>query len=127
VLSTVPADDPVEGTWETDLRGRWSATPGSMTVTGGTALAGTGTGTLVVTIAGTAAENPAFSTVAGDYPMTIDWNGELVTVTSAPAAASGSPRTQTLTVTARGVAPSLARLHASGETIDVALGATWAP
>lgn len=131
VLKTVPADDPVEGTWETDLRGRWSATPGSMTVTGGTAKtagAGTGTGTIVVTIAGTAAANPAFSTSAGDYPMTLDWNGELVTVTSAPAAASGSPRTQTLTVTARGVAPSVARIHPpTNDTIDVALPATWAP
>lgn len=130
-LKTVPADDPVEGTWETDLRGRWSATPGSMTVTGGTAKtagAGTGTGTIIVTIAGTAAANPAFSTSAGDYPMLLDWNGELVTVTSAPAAASGSPRTQTLTVTARGVAPSVARLHPpTNDTIDVALPATWAP
>lgn len=127
-LRTIPADDPIEGTWETDLRGRWSATPGSMTVTGGTASGGVGAaGTLIVTIAGAAATNPAFSTNAGDYPLLVDWNGELRTVNSAPAAASGSPRTQTLTVAAGAVAPSLARLHAAGEAIDVALPATWAP
>lgn len=127
VLRTVPADDPVEGTWGADLRGRWAATPGSMTVTGGTCVGTTGTGTIVVTITGSATEAPAFSTSAGDYPMQLDWNGELVTVTSAPSAASGSPRTQTLTVTSRGVAPSIARVHAAGETIDAALPLTWAP
>jgi hypothetical protein len=43
-------------------------------------------------------------------------------VSAAPASAT-SP--QTLTITARGVAPSVARVHAAGEPVDVWLGAAW--
>jgi hypothetical protein len=122
-IDTVPADDPVEGVWDDADRGRWTA-DGTMTVTGGTALSGGAgaAGTLVVTIAGTA---PAWSTDAADYPLDVDWHGERRTVPSAPAAASGSPRTQTLTVSAGAVAPSVARVHAAGEPIDVWTGAAW--
>lgn len=117
-IDTVPADDPVEGVWDDADRGRWCA-DGTMTVTGGTAVGTTGTGTIVVTTTGT---NPTWSTAAGDYPLDVDWNGERVTVTSAPA---GSSSPQTLTVTARGVAPSVARVHATGEPCDVWTGAAW--
>jgi hypothetical protein len=117
-IDTVAADDPVEGVWDDAERGRWSA-DGTMTVTSGTAVGTTATGTIVVTTTGS---NPTWSTTAGDYPLDVDWNGERCTVTSAPAGAS-SP--QTLTLTARGVAPSVARVHAAGEPIDVWTGAAW--
>lgn len=90
---------------------RTAAASGAMTATAGT-ISGTSTGTLVVTTG----SGPALSNDAGDYPCDFDWNGERVTVTAAPASAS-SP--QTLTVTARGVAPSVARTHGAGETFGV--------
>lgn len=117
-LDTVPADDPVEGVWEDPERGRWSAGD-TMTVTGGTAVGTTGLGTIVVT---TTAGAPTWTTDATQYPLDVDWNSERVTVTSPPASAA-SP--QTLTITARGVAPTVARIHAVGEPVDVWLGAAW--
>lgn len=111
VLDLVPADDPVEGVVDDATRGRCASS--GATVTGGTAVGITGTGTIVVTTS----TGPALSTAAGDYPMTLDWGGELVTITSAPASSS-SP--QTLTITTRGVARSVPRAHSSGEPIDVA-------
>jgi hypothetical protein len=118
-IDTAPADDPAEGVFDDDTRGRFSGVPGTMTVTSGTAVSGTGTGTIVVT---TGAGGVPLSNAAGDYPLTLDWSGELVTVTAAPAS-STSP--QTLTVTARGVAPSIARVHSAGDPIDVAYPATF--
>jgi hypothetical protein len=90
-----------------------------MTVTSGTAVGTTSTGTIVVT---TTASNPTWSTTAGDWPQDLDWNGERVTVTAAPA---GSSSPQTLTITARGVAPRVARVHSAGEPVDVWTGAGW--
>jgi hypothetical protein len=119
-IDTEPADAPSDALFDDTLRGRFAATAGSMTVTSGTAVGTTSTGTIIVTTSGGA---PTFSTSAGDWPATLDWNGELVTVTSAPA---GSASPQTLTITARGVAPSVARVHAAGETIDVAYAAAFA-
>lgn len=118
-LDCSPADAPVEGRYDDATFGRYSA-GSTMTVTGGTCVGSTGTGTLVVTTSGT---NPTLSTSAGSYPMDLDWNGERVTITSAPAS-SVSP--QTVTVTARGVAPSVARTHAAGETLDVWSSAAYA-
>ena len=118
-LLLMPADDPVEGVFDDADRGRFGASRGSMTVTGGTAVGTTSTGTIVVT---TTPGAPTLSTTAGAYPLTLDWSGERVTVTSPPASAT-SP--QTLTVTARGVAPSVARAHSTGEPIDVWLEPTW--
>ena len=118
-IDCAPADDPVEGEFDSDLRGRFTADPGSMTVTGGTAVGTTSTGTVIVT---TTAGSPTVTTDATAYPITFDWNGEQVTVTSAPASSS-SP--QTLTITARGVAPTVARVHSGGEPFDVAYPATF--
>lgn len=118
-LLLMPADDPVEGVFDSAERGRFGATRGSMTVTGGTAVGTTSTGTIVVT---TTPGAPTLSTAAGAYPLALDWSGERVTVTSPPASAA-SP--QTLTITARGVAPSVARAHSTGEPIDVWLEPTW--
>lgn len=116
-LETTPANVS-EARWDT---ARWAATPGSMTVTSGTAVGTTATGTAVVTTSGGA---PPLTTAAGAYPCDFDWLGERVTVTSAPAS-SVSP--QTVTITARGVAPSVARAHAAGEAWDVADPGVWAP
>jgi hypothetical protein len=112
-IDTIPADDPVEGEFDSDLRGRFCADAGAMTVTGGTAVGTTGTGTIVVTTS----TGPAVTVDSTAYPVTFDWQGEYVTVTSPPASAT-SP--QTLTITARGVAPTVARIHASGETFNSA-------
>lgn len=118
VIDTVPADDPVEGVWGDAERGRWSAN-GSMTVTGGTCVGTTGTGTIVVT---TAPGSATWTTSAAQYPLDVDWLGERITVSGPPASAT-SP--QTLTVSARGVAPSVARVHGTGEQVDVWTGAGW--
>lgn len=118
-LDTTPADAPSDGLWDDTDRGRFGEDPGSMTVTGGTALGNTGTGTIVVT---TLAGHPVLSPLAGDYPLTLDWSGEAVTVTSAPGS-STSP--QTLTVTGRGAAGTVARSHATGEAIGVWHTAAW--
>lgn len=106
-LDTTPADQ-VEARFDT---GRFAPEDGAMTVTSGTAVGTTSNGTIVVTTAA----GPTLTTAAGDYPMDLDWNGETVTVTSAPA---GSTSPQTLTTTARGVAASLARVHSAGEVIE---------
>lgn len=116
VFDLSPADAPPEAIADTS-RAPWG--DGVCTVTSGTAVGTTSTGTIVATFTGTA----ALSTSAGDYPMDFDWNGERVTVTSAPAGGT-SPRT--LTLTARGVAPTVARVHAANEALDVWQGASVA-
>lgn len=118
-LSLTPADAPPEGYWGDSTYGRWGFGDGICTVTGGTAVGTTSTGTMTLTWTGSA----TLSTSAGDYPMDFDWNGERVTVTSAPAGGT-SPRT--LTITARGVAPTVARSHAANEPIDIWNAARWA-
>jgi hypothetical protein len=109
VLDTIPADAPTEGVWDTS---RFGFGDGICTGTSGTAVGTTAVGTLVLTWTG----GEALSTSAGDYPMDLDWNGERVTVTAAPA---GSASPQTVTITARGVAPSVARVHSAGESVEV--------
>jgi len=108
VFDLSPADAPTEARYDT---GRYAFGDGVCTVTSGTAVGTTSTGTIVLTWA----TSPTLSTAAGDYPMDFDWNGERVTVTSAPAGGT-SPRT--LTITARGVAPTVARSHSAGESIE---------
>ena len=111
-----PADAPSEGRFDT---ARWAFGDGVCTGTSGTAVGTTSTGTLVLTWTGGA----ALSTTAGDYPLDLNWNGERVTVTSPPA---GSSSPQTLTITARGVAPTVARSHSAGETVDLWDAGRWA-
>lgn len=115
-LDLSDADFLTEGVWGT---ARWAFGDGVATVTSGTAVGTTSTGTIVVTWTGSS----TLSTSAGDYPQDFNWNGERVTVTSAPA---GSTSPQTLTITARGVAPSIARSHSAGEAIDVYAAGRWA-
>jgi hypothetical protein len=108
VFDTDPADDPPEGILDDAEYGDVAFGDGVATVTGGTCVGTTGTGTVIVT-----SSSPA-STSAGDYPTDLDWLGERITVT----APGGGTSPQTFTVTARGVAPSVARVHASGEAVD---------
>jgi hypothetical protein len=116
VFDTDPADDPPEGVLDDDEYGRIAMGDGVATVTGGTCVGTTGTGTIIVTSA-----TPA-STAAGDYPIRLDWNGERIEV-NAP---GGATSPQTFTVTARGLAPTVARVHVAGETIDAWHAATVA-
>ena len=111
-----PADAPSEGRFDT---ARWAFGDGICTGTSGTAVGTTSTGTLVLTWTGGA----ALSTTAGDYPLDLNWNGERVTVTSPPA---GSSSPQALTITARGVAPTVARSHSAGEAVDLWDAGRWA-
>lgn len=111
-----PADAPSEGRFDT---ARWAFGDGICTGTSGTAVGTTSTGTLVLTWTGGA----ALSTTAGDYPLDLNWNGERVTVTSPPA---GSSSPQTVTITARGVAPTVARSHSAGEAVDLWDAGRWA-
>lgn len=114
-IDTVPADDPIEAFSDDTTYARAAAD--SMTATAGTAT-GTNTGTVTVTTA----SGLILSTAAGDYPQDFSWNGERVTVSGVTGAASP----QTATITARGVAPSVARSHSSGEAWDVWLPAAAA-
>lgn len=116
VFDTDPADDPPEGVIDDDEYGRVAMGDGVATVTGGTCIGNTGTGTIIIT-----SSTPA-STVAGDYPISLDWNGERIQC-NAP---GGATSPQTFTVTARGVAPTVARVHVAGETIDAWHAATVA-
>ena len=81
----------------------------SATVTGGSCVGSTSTGTIVIT-----SDRP-WTTVAQAYPMDLDWAGERVTVT----APGGATSPQTFTVTARGVTGGTsAASHSSGTTVD---------
>lgn len=55
------------------------------------------------------------STSSGDYPLDLNVHGERMTVSSAPAGGT-SPRTLTVV---RGVAPTVARAHADGESVEL--------
>lgn len=107
VFDSDPAE-PSEAVFDDAEYGRFASAGAS--VTGGTCVGSTGTGTIIVT------STDPLSTSAGQYPVDLDWNGERITITTAP---GGATSPQTLTVTARGVAPSVARVHATGETIDI--------
>lgn len=109
-------EGPNRGIFDDATRDKFGA-DGALTVTGGTAVGSTSNGTLVITSTGT-----TLTTTSSAYPMDLDWNGERVTITSAPA---GSTSPQTVTTSSRGVAPSVARSHAAGETVDVWHPAAW--
>jgi len=118
VLDLVAADAPPELVLDGDTsRLGWG--DGVATVTGGTAVGTTSTGTIVITTS----SGPTLTTDSDSYPLDLDWSGERVTVTSAPASSS-SP--QTVALTSRGVGATVARSHSSGEPVDVWLDATLA-
>lgn len=108
IFDTDPADSPPEMRFDDAEYGRMALDAGA-TVTGGTCVGNTGTGTVIITT------TSPLTTTGGEYSMDLDWNGERVTV-SVP---GGSTSPQTVTVTARGVAPSVARVHATGESVDI--------
>ena len=116
VFDTDPADDPAEGVLDNAEYGRTAWGDGVATVTGGSCVGITGTGNVIIT-----SSSPA-STAAGDYPVDLDWLGEAITVT----APGGSTSPQTFPVTARGVGPTVARVHAAGEAVDAWHAATAA-
>lgn len=111
-FDTVPADTPVRGKVGAGEYAKAGAGTYS-TGTSGTAVGVTATGTLVVT---TTASGVPLTVDPTAYPLDLSWNGERVTVTSAPAS-STSP--QTVTITARGVAPTQARAHIAGESVNI--------
>jgi hypothetical protein len=108
VFDTDPADDPVEGYWDDAEFGRVAMDSGS-TITGGTCIGNTGTGTVIIT------STSPLTTTGGEYPMDLDWSGERITISGV----GGSTSPQTATVTARGVAPGVARSHVTGDTVNI--------
>lgn len=114
-LFTEPATDPPVGELDSAVYGRFGTD--TMTCTGGTAVGTTGLGTLILSTPG-----EPLTVDPADYPLDLDWRGERVTVSSPPASAV-SP--QTVTLTARGVTPSVARVHTAGEPVDVWMSAHY--
>ena len=110
-----PADSPARFLWSDTLYGRWQPDPGSMTLTGTITNAAT---SLQVT---TATGSPTFSTSAGDYPLYIKIDQEILQVTAAPA---GSASPQTLTV-ARAQLGTFADAHTAGATITLWPASAW--
>lgn len=104
-LDLIAADAPKELGFDT-----FRFASGDGVATGGTMTASATT--VVITTAGV-----TWSINAGDYPMDVDYNGERITLTSAP---GGTTSPQSFTGVTRGVAPTVARAHTSGEPIDVA-------
>lgn len=109
-FETWAADDPPEGVYDDAEYGRFALGDAAATATGGTAVGTTAVGTLVLTSTSPITVN------AASYPLDLEWAGERVTVTAAPAS-STSP--QTLTLTARGVAPTVARVHLAGDPVEI--------
>lgn len=107
------ADDPPEAAADSTTYARTAAGDGVATVTGGTCVGTTATGTVVVT------STAPWSTTAGDYPMDLDWAGESITV----AAPGGATSPQTFTVTSRAANGTVARSHVAGETVDLWMAA----
>jgi hypothetical protein len=74
----IPADDPVEGTFDDAEYGRWAADPskclGYPVTSGGTS----------IVVAATATGGTALTTSAGDYPLDLDIYGERVTAAGVP-------------------------------------------
>lgn len=103
IYDLVPADAPRESVFDTfRFASDGTSTGGTMTATATT---------MVITSPGaTWSQNNA------DYPMDIDYNGERVTLNTAPGV---GPSPQTFTGVTRGIAPTVARAHTSGEPVEV--------
>jgi hypothetical protein len=108
------ADVPSEAKFDDSTYGRFAAGDGVLTLT---SLITDDATSISVSSSGL-----PLTVTAGSYPMDLDINGERVTVASAPAS-STSP--QTLTVT-RGVAPSIARAHTAGESVEIYMAGKFA-
>jgi hypothetical protein len=115
-IDTIAADDPVEGRYDTE-RGRFGSEPGALLLAAPITESATSISVVVTA--------PALTTSPSAFPLTINVGGEWMTVPTAPSAPSAG--VQVVTVSARGVAPTVARAHAASETIDIALPAasTW--
>ncbi len=110
-ISTSPGRSTAVGSWDAgDLYGRWAS--GVSTVTGGTAVGGTGTGTIIVTTS----TGPGITTDPAAYPLYLAWESEVVQVTSPPSSGT-SP--QILTITARGAQSTTAVAHTTSTGIDL--------
>lgn len=99
----VPADAPAELGFDTFRFASDGTSTGSTITATATALAITSPGA-------TWSQNNA------DYPMDVDYNGERITLNTAPGV---GPSPQGFTGVTRGVAPTIARAHTSGEPIEV--------
>lgn len=115
-FDTDPTESYVEGYFDNAEYGRFGMGVGASTVTGGTCIGITGTGTVIVT--GTPINN-----AGGTFTVDLNWNGERITAS----AAGGATSPQTLTISARGVAPSVARVHVAGEPIEIYHDLTFGP
>lgn len=115
-FDTDSAEDYIEGYFDDAEYGRFGIGAGSSTVTGGTCVGNTGTGTIIVT-------GVPINNAGGTFTIDLDWNGERVTAS----VAGGATSPQTLTLSVRGVAPSVARVHVAGEPIEVYHALTFGP
>jgi hypothetical protein len=116
-LHTTPADDPVRTRVETTTSRVGVQDPATARITGGTCLATTATGTIVITT------DEPWTTDPTAYPTDLDWAGEAITVRSPQN--HSSP--QTLPVIARGACGTLPRTHPAGQPVDVWKAARTGP
>jgi hypothetical protein len=114
VFDTDPCDDPPVAYFDDAGYSRFAMGDGASTVTSGTAVGTTAVGTIVNT------GEPITNTV-GEFPLDLNWNGERVTASGV----GGATSPQTITLSARGVAPTVARVHAAGESLEVWFPATF--
>jgi hypothetical protein len=114
-FDTDPADDPPEAKFDDAEYARFGMDTTS-TVTGGTCVGTTATGTVIITT------TSPLTTTGGEFTLDLDWAGERITVSGV----GGGTSPQTATVTARGVAPTVARVHATGDTVNLWHAATFA-
>jgi hypothetical protein len=105
-FDTTPADNPAVGLWDDNVYGRWQAAGATLNASV----------TAAATSLAIATSGPTWSTAAGDYPMSIVVNEEIIQLNTAPA---GSTSPQTFTGVTRGVSGSTAAAQAAGAGVDV--------
>ena len=110
------ADAPAVGVWDDTSYGRWQPDVGTLSLNASiTSAAPT---VVIYTIAG----HPTFSTSAGDYPLQIVIDDEVLTLVNAP---SGSASPQTFTGVLRGQANTIPAAHANLAPVNLYPTATW--
>lgn len=114
VFATSAADNPARMVWDDSTYGRWQANGNTLNAAR-TAAAGNLT---IVTVAGM----PTFTTNAAAYPLNIQIDQEVITLTAAPGS-STSP--QAFTGILRGQKGTPAAAHAAGAKVDVWPTTTW--